>query len=465
MALSDQAFKTAFKPYYKVVILGETIDSELIKSVSPLNAELDYPDLTTFNIGNVHITLFDPDGEFNPNNTQNFWTAHWSRADVLAHYNQVGYKGSVEIHLGYDNDGTIESEKLFDGEVTNIRVNLQPPEVVITAVDTSQNLRPSRVEDFGIEREVILPVDSEVTNFGRYPFPPQSIPSEKSVSALANISKDPMTDVGSIRTEGALSSLNYQVANNAIETEGGQLPDADLPVATYKDAYRYKRIETLITELLDAYDISDREIEILPTAAEEAHFASYGRPGLELQNLPADLLRQWHLNGYVKDVVYDSTNKKYYMLYGQRSPQLPDYIISCFNSLQTGKTFRTRMRMQSGLTASRVSIPFKRERLSELMTFNHTKFRQHWFQFPSNGKDFPNGKESGLLPMTPEMAFQFPSNGKDFPNSARASMLKRVSPSFNSLQTGKTFRTEIIIKLERDYYTFQFPSNGKDFPN
>ena len=166
-------------------------------------------------------------------------------------------------------------------------------------------------------------------------------------------------------------SLNYQIANNAIETEGGQLPDADLPVATYKDAYRYKRIETLITELLDVYDISDRELEILPTAAEEAHFASYGRPGLELQNLPADLLRQWHLNGYVKDVVYDSTNKKYYMLYGQRSPQLPAYIISCFNSLQTGKAFRTQCWQSFSMFLIRhVSIPSngKGFRTQELLT-------------------------------------------------------------------------------------------------
>lgn len=328
MALSDLAFKTTFTPYRKLIILGQRIENKLIKSISPLNAELDYPDLTTFNIGNVSITLFDPDGNFNPNNPDNFWTEHFDRTDLPEHYNQVGYRGAVEIHIGYRRDGTTESEKIFEGEVANIRVNLQPPEVIIEAVDASQNLRPVNVYDFGIKRRVLLPVDAEIENIGRYPFPFQSIPSEKSVSAETNFGKAPMTDVGTIQTEGALSPLNYQIANNAIETEGGQLPDDELPVAIFKDVYRYKRIDKLVKALLDAHGVTAQDIEILPVEAETEHFATYGRPGWELQNLPLDPLRQWRFNGYVKDVVYDSSAKKYYMLYGQRSAQVPDYIIS-----------------------------------------------------------------------------------------------------------------------------------------
>ena len=328
MPLTDLAFKTTFTPYRKLIILGERIENKLIKSISPLNAELDYPDLTTFNIGNVSITLFDPDGNFNPNNPDNFWTAHWDRTDLPEHYNQVGYKSAVEIHIGYERDGTIESEKIFEGEVANIRVNLQPPEVIIEAVDASQNLRPVNVDDFGIKRRVLLPVNPEIENIGRYPFPFQSIPSEKSVSAETNFGKAPMTDVGTIRTEGALSPLNYQIANTAIETEGGQLPDDDLPVAIFKDVYRYKRVDKLVKTLLDAHGVNSQDIDILPMEAETEHFATYGRPGWELQNLPLDPLRQWRYNGYVKDVVYDSSAKKYYMLYGQRSAQVPDYIIS-----------------------------------------------------------------------------------------------------------------------------------------
>lgn len=328
MPLTDYAFKTTFKPYRKLVILGQTIRSSLIKSISPLNAELDYPDLTTFNIGNVSITLFDPDGNFNPNNPDNFWTQHWDRADIPEHYNQVGYKGAVEIHIGYDRDGTIESEKIFDGEVANIRVNLQPPEVVIEAVDASQNLRPAKVENFGIGRKVVLPEDEDTTYTGRYPFPAYSIPSERSVSARTSIGQDEMTDVGTIGTEGTASPLNYQIANGAIETEGGPLWQPNVPVATFKDVYRYKRIDTLLKNILRHYNITNFDIDILPQQTERPHFAANGRVGWELENLGTDLARRWNWDGYVKDVVYDSINRKYYMLYGQQANHLPDRLIA-----------------------------------------------------------------------------------------------------------------------------------------
>ena len=96
------------------------------------------------------------------------------------------------------------------------------------------------------------------------------------------------------------------------------------------------------------------------------------------------------------------------------------------------------------------------------------------FQFPSNGKGFPNFfvgcKEATMV------VFQFPSNGKGFPNAGawfncpvilvsvsipfkreRLSELlgrkgsgRTVMPtSFNSLQTGKAFRTFCT-----DYFCF-----------
>ena len=87
-----------------------------------------------------------------------------------------------------------------------------------------------------------------------------------------------------------------------------------------------------------------------------------------------------------------------------------------FNSLQTGRTFRTNFDEIDGVY------------LAE-------------FQFPSNGKDFPNLSHRAAYTRAYRKAFQFPSNGKDFPNETR-----------NKQVTAATAR-------------FQFPSNGKDFPN
>ena len=61
--------------------------------------------------------------------------------------------------------------------------------------------------------------------------------------------------------------------------------------------------------------------------------------------------------------------------------------------------------------------------------------------------------------------FQFPSNGKVFPNTALVA-LAYVTYSFNSLQTGRSFRTgTALFSLLNAGDEFQFPSNGKVFPN
>ena len=110
-----------------------------------------------------------------------------------------------------------------------------------------------------------------------------------------------------------------------------------------------------------------------------------------------------------------------------------------FNSLQTGKAFRTNV-AQTSVTIDDV------------------------FQFPSNGKGFPN-----LLAERPRnifFLFQFPSNGKGFPNGRGKEELMLLS-----LIVSIPFKRERLSELpqylldEGHDLVFQFPSNGKGFPN
>ena len=111
-----------------------------------------------------------------------------------------------------------------------------------------------------------------------------------------------------------------------------------------------------------------------------------------------------------------------------------------FNSLQTGKAFRTR--------------------------FWSTGPRLYQLRFNSlqTGKAFRTKGEGSVLQHTEER-FQFPSNGKGFPNiNGLAKFFLWLR--FNSLQTGKAFRTDFPGKVsECPELKFQFPSNGKGFPN
>ena len=112
-----------------------------------------------------------------------------------------------------------------------------------------------------------------------------------------------------------------------------------------------------------------------------------------------------------------------------------------FNSLQTGKAFRTVLRHA-------INIP-------EVIVF----------QFPSNGKGFPNADIDTRLQL--RFSFQFPSNGKGFPN---------LGNWLNRPDTGNPvsipFKRERLSEQAYDQRgvlcqvgKFQFPSNGKGFPN
>lgn len=327
--LEELSFAAHLHPYRRLIIHGQDIDEKIIDEISPIRAELDYPKLTTFNISNVKITLFDPEGRFVPFNADNFWQKHWRREDVPDYHNQMGYKAPVEIHIGYANtDGTVISKKIFDGEVNNIEALTTPPRVVITAVDASRELRDSNLNDFGIERRVLLNEDEDNVYSGRYTLPAWMIPSKNSVSALTSEDDEMMTDVGTISTEGILNPLNYQVNGNAIETEGGPLPDDNLPIATFKDAHRYKHVGFLIKQILAAHNITDYEIDFLRTHTKTPHFSTRGRPGTDFEALSTYTeTTEGEWRGYVKDAVYDANNNTFYMIYGNVSNKDPHYLV------------------------------------------------------------------------------------------------------------------------------------------
>ena len=137
-----------------------------------------------------------------------------------------------------------------------------------------------------------------------------------------------------------------------------------------------------------------------------------------------------------------------------------------------------------------VSIPFKRERLSELIVRISYRPLLQVFQFPSNGKGFPNmvSDSDNVEPVVgfnslqtgkafrtqrdlavenqARFLFQFPSNGKGFPNSSR------VRPSTGRLSVSIPFKRERLSERFLCLFStntaageFQFPSNGKGFPN
>ena len=136
-----------------------------------------------------------------------------------------------------------------------------------------------------------------------------------------------------------------------------------------------------------------------------------------------------------------------------------------FNSLQTGKAFRTNR--ESG---NRPEPPTKSfNSLQTGKAFRTEKFGRFRdcavvFQFPSNGKGFPN-----TLRVTSEPChypqFQFPSNGKGFPNYVPAGVNSRLVRVVSIPFKRERLSELKPIDLSTTTRPFQFPSNGKGFPN
>ena len=95
----------------------------------------------------------------------------------------------------------------------------------------------------------------------------------------------------------------------------------------------------------------------------------------------------------------------------------------------------------SSTSSTQVSIPFKREALSERERARRVQRGLNLFQFPSNGKHFQNRL---LTARGLQMRFSFNSlqTGSTFRTRNRRHRTQMArDQSFNSLQTGSTFRT------------------------
>ncbi len=124
----------------------------------------------------------------------------------------------------------------------------------------------------------------------------------------------------------------------------------------------------------------------------------------------------------------------------------------CFNSLQTGKSFRTRKSQSQPGTRQLlrpVSIPFKRESPFGLKKKGGALCASLFFCFNSlqTGKSFRTGSRTRHSVVG--RSFNSLQTGKSFRTAAQEANNQIFTSRFNSLQTGKSFRTAVSLCLEK----------------
>ena len=159
---------------------------------------------------------------------------------------------------------------------------------------------------------------------GNYPFYSGLTPvSSESVFGCNLIRKN------TLRTEGAVDSDNFREFDDRIETEGG--PRVEDTFLNLKAPFRSKRIETVIKQLLQKYDITNQDINLPIASSADPFFSALGRPGYDtgFSNLSVSTPEIWQWSGVVTDMIGDNTNDVLYLLVSQTGstitePETPD---------------------------------------------------------------------------------------------------------------------------------------------
>ena len=133
-----------------------------------------------------------------------------------------------------------------------------------------------------------------------------------------------LKNVQNLDTEGDLDSTDF-VMNPEIpsifQTEGGPITEAEnddrTPNPTFKAPYRYKKVDTIVNDLLTSYENIDRNIEVPEINQPDPYFSSLGRVGYDnlaevkefrdnnsnKRNISNE--KENELSGFVTDFIYN----------------------------------------------------------------------------------------------------------------------------------------------------------------
>ncbi len=135
-----------------------------------------------------------------------------------------------------------------------------------------------------------------------------------------------------------------------------------------------------------------------------------------------------------------------------------------FYSLQAGRRFQTPYPADGCDVCEGVSIPFKREGVSELnLLLRELIILLSSFYSLQTGRRFQTVHSP--IETSVYFTFLFPSNGKAFPNISFSHFTCDYTKQFLFPSNGKAFPNYIEGDYCKVCWEFLFPSNGKAFPN
>ena len=275
------------------VTLASQMITDDVLEINTIARSTDYPFATETQPSTTHLMLSDPDGNYSPENANNFFTDNSQ--------NQNGVRCPVEVLDG--------SKVLFDGEILEVSQVPNSARVTVRCIDKTRPIRVEELADFGLQKawKLIQDVDLSAVS-GVYPLGLGTTPISDDSATISKALNEELNIVSEVKDSGVLDSDNVEITDVAVFSEGGAIDavaGGAYPQMTAKTPYRYKSVRTLLNAVLAHYSISGAAIDI-STKTIDLHAESLGRAGYE--SLVGELGSATHLNwnGYVTDILEDS---------------------------------------------------------------------------------------------------------------------------------------------------------------
>ena len=278
---------------YQVTLASQDITDDIIR-IGTIARSTDYPFVTETQPSTAEIVVSDTDGDFSPENVNNFFARNSQNRD--------GTRCPVRV--------LVDGEVLFAGETLDVNHNTPQATVQIKCHDLSRQIRTEELTDFGLAKAWKLIEDTEQgADGGVYPIGLGTAPiSDESATVSKALNAD-LEIVPEIKTTGVLDRDNVQITDRAVRSEGENIDSVAggaYPQISAKSPYRYKDAATLVNAILEHYNIAqaDRYIE-LPAKTVGRYAESLGRPGYE--SVVGKIGSSQHLNwlGHVTDMLLD----------------------------------------------------------------------------------------------------------------------------------------------------------------
>ena len=150
-----------------LILISDIDFADDVIDISDISTSLDFPRLNVYRVGEVTITITDPDGRFAINRADNFFVQNSEPQD--------GVGVDVEVKAGY-----LDAIKtIFKGKILKISQDSPLATTEITVLNSIHQAYRQEITDFGESKRFRITPNAEERLNGLYPLPEWLLPLSK----------------------------------------------------------------------------------------------------------------------------------------------------------------------------------------------------------------------------------------------------------------------------------------------